>query len=469
MGKIPELVVLALSLGLSSCSSPLLRTDLASFISAGLSSNANLAGIAFTRAALAGSFAGATPSYGLTGIGGPTFSFSATAVSGSQHLSYTWNGAAQTWASVSGVTFASSSLAWVAGINTLKIVVATPDRQTSKIYTFTNIATAIAGNLSGTYVLIENIDLSGMNWTPIGSTSSPFTGSLDGNGHTITINIPSAPASYQGLFGVIASSGLVNNLNVVINLTNDAGEYSGGIAGQNGGTIQNCSVSGTVSSTGRWVGGITGNNAGSISDCHSTATVTGSSYVGGIAGFNTSGTCAITRCYATGTVHGTGIDVGGILGYCAGGTFSYCYATGAVSGQSSIGGLVAEVASGSISNCYARGAVSGTGVQIGGLVGLANTGCTITNCYASGAVTGVSSLGGLVGYNNSVINASYYDQQTTGRSDTGKGTPYTTAQMKAQANFSAWDFGFVWAIDGTGTINSGYPYLQCFGAGTIIP
>ena len=224
---------------------------------------------------------------------------------------------------------------------------------------------------------------------------------------------------------------------------------------QAGGTITNCYTSGEVSATGSNV------------------------YVGGLVGQFDSG--SITNCYASGTVSGTGtgnssdVYVGALVGRQPGGTITNCYASGEVRGTNSYssvyaGGLVGY-SGGTITNCYASGSVSGTStslysyVYVGGLVGYQSYGDTITNCYAIGSVGGTCtgsihvSVGGLVGYQNlgSVKNC-YYDRQTTGQSDTGKGNPKPTAEMRLKGTFVDWDFSNVWGI----VEGLDYPFLRSF-------
>ncbi len=356
---------------------------------------------------------------------------------------------------------------------------------------------------------------SGAGFVPIGTNDAPFTGLFDGNGKKITgltINRSSSNTDdFVGLFGYIGSSSTIKDLGLEdgsvsgtgTNTSSSSYVYVGGLVGyQYGGSITNCYASGNVSGTGTntssssyvyvYVGGLVGyQNGGTITNCYATGEVIGTSsfsvHVGGLVGGHEGG--SITNCYASGSVIGTGssnVDVGGLVGY-SGGTITNCYASGEVSGSSSsyvyVGGLVGRQNSGSITNCYATGAVSG-GNFVGGLVGYHTTG-TITNCYASGEVSGTT-VGGLIGFsyyititncyatgrvtqispgqyhgglvgNNQggTVNNSYYDSQTTGQSDTGKGMPKTTAEMKQQATFVGWNFDTVWMI------NEGlsYPYL----------
>ncbi|MDD4280452.1 MAG: GLUG motif-containing protein, partial [Candidatus Sumerlaeales bacterium] len=354
---------------------------------------------------------------------------------------------------------------------------------------------------------------SGAGFVPIGTATAPFTGLFDGNGKKIkglTIKYSSSSPVYVGMFGYIGSGSTIRDLGLEggnVSCTNtysgsgiSISVYVGGLVGYSGGTITNCYASGEVSCTKIsmnsssfvYVGGLVGWQAGgTITNCYTSGEVIGTSsfsvHVGGLVGGHEGG--SITNCYASGSVIGTGssnVDVGGLVGY-SGGTITNCYASGEVSGSSSsyvyVGGLVGRQNSGSITNCYATGAVSG-GNFVGGLVGYHTTG-TITNCYASGEVSGTT-VGGLIGFsyyititncyatgrvtqispgqyhgglvgNNQggTVSNSYYDSQTTGQSDTGKGMPKTTAEMKQQATFVGWNFDTVWMI------NEGlsYPYL----------
>jgi len=182
--------------------------------------------------------------------------------------------------------------------------------------------TAYSGN-STYYRLEADIDLSGYKtgngWTPIGATSPlgvpiSFNGIFDGNGKTITGLTINASNGNQGLFGW--NSGTVKNIGLIdVNISSDGSTYTtGGVAGQNEGIIQQCYVTGTVSSVSN-VGGIVGANSDSSSivmNCYSTATVSGDDMVGGIVGSN-GDTCKVQNCYATGTVSGDN-NVGGIVG-----------------------------------------------------------------------------------------------------------------------------------------------------------
>lgn len=245
----------------------------------------------------------------------------------------------------------------------------------------------------------------GEGWEPIGTSSNPFTGTFDGDGHTITgLYIERPNTDDVGLFGCVNGSivdvGLDN-----INITGH--NYVGGITGYNkgtGATIDSSYASGTVSSSGIYVGGLVGRNEGDINQSYAEGSVAGnitsSQYVGGLVGVNAYS--AITDSYAENDVEGYS-NVGGLAGLNqSGGMIDNSYATGNVSGRDLyVGGLVAQNAAGTITNSYAEGNVNNTGNSsgTGGLVG-ANWGA-ISNSYAGGAVEGNSYVGGLVGRNGS--------------------------------------------------------------------
>ena len=160
-------------------------------------------------------------------------------------------------------------------------------------------------------------------------------------------------------------------------------------------------------------------------------------------------------------VNMTGRDyVGGLAGIGTGSNdnISNCYTTGSMTGRSDVGGLVG-LAGGLISNSYSRGIVTATASVAGGLVG-SNSAASISNSYSTGLITSPSGAGGLIGTNSGTVSNSYYDSETSGQSDTGKGVPKTTSQMKTASTFTAagWDFVDVWAMGGGR--NNGYAYLR---------
>ena len=249
--------------------------------------------------------------------------------------------------------------------------------------------------------LTDNIDLTDIDWTPIGKDDNKaYTGTFDGNGKTITGLTVTGSYKYAGLFGDIDENGTVKNVvleDVQITSDNSSG-YAGGVAGDSWGTIENCSVSGSVSGT-TFAGGVVGSQwGGSITGCNSSATVKGVIFAGGIAGETNSG-ASLTGCYATGdvTVENDGTNnshAGGVVGYNGGGTLTACYATGSVTGSGSgtiyVGGVTGSNNLGILTACYhAKGDVSGPTGTTGGVAGRnfkgsMSGGGIITACYWGG-------------------------------------------------------------------------------------
>ena len=191
--------------------------------------------------------------------------------------------------------------------------------------------------------LTADIDLTGKDWTPIGTNFyNSYTGTFDGGGHTIKGLTVTTNDQYVGLFGRLGKAGTVKNVvmeGVQITSNHSLG-YAGGVAGFSwGGTIENCSVSGSVSGT-VYVGGVVGAQIdGSITGCSSSATVKGMVDVGGVAG-QTNGGATLTACYATGNVTLEIAPVkntagGSLVGFNAGSSVLACYATGNVTSTGS--------------------------------------------------------------------------------------------------------------------------------------
>ena len=216
-----------------------------------------------------------------------------------------------------------------------------------------NIAELVNGGKTDINITLDkNIDLTGKDWTPIGTSfDNSYTGTFDGGGHTIMGLTVTTNYQYVGLFGRLGEAGTVKNV-VMEGVNNHSLGYAGGVVGfSRGGTIENCSVSGSVSGT-LCAGGVVGAQWGaSITGCSSSATVKGTRYVGGVAGETNSG-ATMAACYATGNVtielgHRDRVDVGGLVGFNAGRNgLLACYATGNVTSTGSgaskvyIGGLL---------------------------------------------------------------------------------------------------------------------------------
>ena len=253
-------------------------------------------------------------------------------------------------------------------------------------------------NLGINITLTSDIDLSGIDWTPIGiDYKHQYTGTFDGGDHTITGLTVTGSDQYAGLFGYIGSGGTVKNVTLkdVKIESNHSSGYVGGVAGDSWGTIENCSVSGSVSGT-TFAGGVVGSQwGGSITGCNSSATVKGVIFAGGIAGETNSG-ASLTGCYATGdvTVENDGTNnshAGGVVGYNGGGTLTACYATGSVTGSGSgtiyVGGVTGSNNLGTLTACYhAKRNINGPNGTTGGVAGRNFKGSMIgggiiTACY----------------------------------------------------------------------------------------
>ena len=228
-----------------------------------------------------------------------------------------------------------------------------------------NIAKLVNGGKTDINITLDtDIDLTGKNWTPIGTSfSNKYTGTFDGGGHTIKGLTVTTNDQFVGLFGYLNKAGTVKNVVMEgIQITsNHMFGCTGGVVGYSWGTIENCSVSGSVSGT-VYVGGVVGAQiGGSITGCSSSATVKGTVDVGGVAG-QTNSSATLTACYATGNVTieinpAKNIAGGSLVGMNAGSSLLACYATG---------------------NVTSTGSSTGN-VHIGGFLGDNYT--TVTACY----------------------------------------------------------------------------------------
>ncbi|MCC5940901.1 MAG: T9SS type A sorting domain-containing protein [Balneolaceae bacterium] len=320
-------------------------------------------------------------------------------------------------------------------------------------------------DLSAYYKLANDIDMDvapyneGEGWEPIGKVGSAFTGTFDGAIYTINnLFIDRSEETHIGLFGLVNNAFIENVGLEDVNITGN--RFTGGLMGYNGnnGTIIESYFIGSVTGTDNYTGGLVGfNEGGDIIDSHATGTVNGTGWrVGGLVGRTTSG--SIIGSFANCQVNGHN-SVGGLVGESWNSSIISSYATGDVSGGYSVGGLVGT-ASGIVSiitDSYASGVVSATEDRVGGLVGILSDNSSVKRSYAVGEVVGiVDNIGGLLGrLDNSTVEDSYYDKETTGQSDDeGKGTPKTMAEMKQITTFSAWDI----ALTDT-ELNDGYPFL----------
>ena len=285
-----------------------------------------------------------------------------------------------------------------------------------------NIAELVNGGKSDINITIDtDIDLTGKDWTPIGTDyDNSYKGTFDGGGHTITGLTFTTNDEYAGLFGWLNRAGTVKNVvmeGVQITSNQIYGGSIGGVVGYSWGTIENCSVSGSVSGT-VYVGGVVGAQIdGSITGCSSSATVKGTVDVGGVAGEKWG---SMTACYATGNViiemdPKKNIAGGGLVGMNAGSSLLACYATGNVTSTGSSTGYV----------------------HIGGFLG--NNYTTVTACYwKNNHEQGI-------GYNNKVTEATKVD-----------GTDVTWQKAVATMNTALQNAGSEWRYE----LNGALPTLR---------
>ncbi len=362
----------------------------------------------------------------------------------------------------------------------------------SLLYNMADVA-GVNGNLSGRYALASNLDASGTTYTtgviaggdPSAGFPSPFSGTFEGLGHTISnLTIAAGNNNLVGLIGY--STGAVRDIGLAGAAVTGSSSV-GGLVGRNSGTIAQSSAAGTVSGDTN-VGGLVGFNEGWITSSSAAATVDGTSnHVGGLVGTNYGAGVSITESYSTGAVKG-GSNVGGLVGWNYGGAaISQAYAGGTVSGMAYVGGLVGtNDYTSAISQAYATGAVNG-GTYVGGLVGQ-NSLSTITQAYATGAVSGQARVGGIAGVNvalqgypGGTITQAYFDTQTTGLTN-GLGwdnnhqtvTGLTTRQLQGLDPISgSTSFSVATNLgDGTTSAFAGgsgglYPYLSSFFPGGV--
>ena len=313
---------------------------------------------------------------------------------------------------------------------------------------------------------IADLDLSGYRsgsgWAPIGTSADTFTGTYNGDGHTIgNLFIKQAGASNvripAGLFGYTGAGAEICNLELKsVDVTGCY--YVGSLVGNNSGGITNVSVSGKV--TGEWdTGGLVGLNKGTIIGSAFTGAVTGTKkieygdWIGGLVGYNLG---AITNCWADATVVSEGDNVGGLVGESlTAGIITRSCSAGTVTADDYIGGLTGAN-SGEITECYSLCMVKGD-LDVGGMVG-GNSG-PITDSFAAGSVIGMNQKGGLVGSSTDVtITGCYWDKETSGQSTSAGGTGKTTVEMKEQATYENWNFITIWDINTS--FNNGYPFLR---------
>ena len=365
-------------------------------------------------------------------------------------------------------------------------------------------------------VLTANISVG--DFFPIGyyapqSPVVPFTGTFDGNGHTISGNLvgidnENFPVNKVGIIAVLGSAGIVKNLNVTCSVSGRVDGNVGGIVGQNSGSVTNCTFSGSVRGNDN-VGGIVGQNSGTVTDCTNSGGVSGKGNVGGVVGDNSGSVTNCTNDVDFG-LSGSGNNFGGVVGNNSG-SVTGCSNNGRISvpmtseasgnlggvvGQNSgagaritscynIGDLCNDFPSGSfdgnlggvvgsnsgnsgVMNCYSTGTIGNSSVPlvsgtVGGVVGSNSDNSSVTNCYTTGKFGKYidGTVGGVVGSNvdTSSVTDCYFLRQDPEISGIGSGeTTGATAvsDLTDPKKFQGWDFANIWRI----SQSLGFPVLQ---------
>ncbi|MDG5766031.1 T9SS type A sorting domain-containing protein [Balneolales bacterium ANBcel1] len=321
-------------------------------------------------------------------------------------------------------------------------------------YVITNAAGLKAMNegLDAHFVLADDIDLSpssawnyGAGWTPVGSPDdeAAFSGSFNGNGHTITgLAINNPAVEYQGLFGFADGAHIEQVSMESVHLFGN--RYSGGLAGRlDNGTVEAISVSGQIVSNEDDVGGVIGYLDESFAHrLDAEVHLFGSSNIGGV--FGSARNSEVRHCWSDGIIQGASLQTarsaGGLIGNSWGLMLTDSYSHAEVHSHDRVGGLVGGL-SGQVYRSYSTGRVSANDSRVGGLIG--STGTTAAAAHDS-----------------------YWDIETSGitESEGGDGTVgLTTLEMTYPHQgevYGAWDFDEVWSADPDFAVNNGYPYLR---------
>jgi uncharacterized repeat protein (TIGR02543 family) len=337
---------------------------------------------------------------------------------------------------------------------------------------------------------VANVDVAAGTLTITAGTKGVIAdtmtaGTIYGCSTSGTVNA-SGQSKTGGLLGTM-SGGTLSNCTSTAAITNQF--QCGGLVGEilipSGDprpTIVDCSHTvGSISSTQDYAGGLIGFNGSGTEDganltnCFNLSNVTGRSSVGGLCG--TLYGSAVSGCYARGTVtmnsDSTGCNVGGLFALVGRAAVEYCYFAGTVKnvGIGLYAGGISACAAGptSFTYCYAQGTVTGASAGAGFNSKDDGLSTTLTNCYAAMTVS-IGTNGFLKEYSNKTLVNCYYDKTMTAADGSGStATGLVTANMKLSSSFVGWDFDTVWAIDPSGVINGGYPYLRRFGEGTVTP
>jgi sugar lactone lactonase YvrE len=298
-------------------------------------------------------------------------------------------------------------------------------------------------DLDGYYRLTADLDMTGIEWTPVGSVTEPFSGGLDGGGHTVTgLVVDQAEADDVGLFAAISGDDhKVDIKNLTLTDARITGKDNVGLIA---GYMMNAALENVYVKR---------------------ASIHGGSMLGGFAGL--AGKVTVRTSYAADTdISGESL-AGGMFGQMQEMTIDQCYTSGSVSAAFFFaGGLSASsVSQNTITNVYSTSSVSGTG-WMGGLIGFpTNDGdadaIEITNSYAIGSVSKseMFNTGGLAAETLLVAaEHSYWVEELTGQATSAMGTVRTAAEMRRLDQEGNWDFADIWVYTPTGE----YPQLQAF-------
>jgi len=338
-------------------------------------------------------------------------------------------------------------------------------------------------DLDGDFSLDKDIDLSGVNFEPIGRVSCQFMGSFDGRNHIIENLYMDNSSGFSGLFGQIYYANIQNIGLVNVNITGK--DYAGSLVGVNDySEISNSYSTGTVVGNGFCVGGLVGKSSYStITNTHFIGNVSGQSSTGGLSGLNEHG--VISNSYSTGSVSGllgTSFNVGGLIGNNSDGEISSSYSTAIVVGQGyQVGGLVGSNI-GPITSSYSTGSVSGN-EEVGGLVGYLYDG-TISISHSTSNVSGTRNVGGLVGWmsdskNSGQIDRSYSTGNVFGTEQVGgfigsliKGdiqNNYSFGTVTRKSGSTSTNFGGFLGTSDSGVVTNSYSIGRVIYEGTINP
>ena len=300
-------------------------------------------------------------------------------------------------------------------------------------------------DLAGTYTLASDIDCSGFTFSPVGTGSVPFTGSLDGGHYTIShLSIADYGNDNVGLFGATGSAN-VSNLSVVNESVAGRNNVAGLVGNMEGGTVTNVYVDASVGGSGSIAGGLAGNvNSATITTSHTSGVINGHFATGGLVGYDTAS--SIADVYNTASVTTTNFDaVGGIAGTTNNTYIRRAYNSGHISGDpgSTVGGVVGfATGTSAVVRAINTGAIDYHAGSVGALVGAVDTHASLVNSYwnngGNGAIGAVGSTYG------SVTNVQMVADRTS---------LYDTATAAA---FTAWDFSSTWIT------SIGMPLLRAF-------